>query len=103
MRALTGLAKAAGLVVLFLLFIGFGLKNSDPVIVRFYLGHEWRSALSLVLLVFFGAGVVLGVAASLGMAYRQRRELAQLRRRTQTDLQAQVQPRQPPVPETPIP
>jgi hypothetical protein len=57
----------------------------------------------LVLLVFFGAGAVLGVVASLGVAYRQRRELAQLRRRTQLDVQGRDQPRQPPVPETPIP
>jgi uncharacterized membrane protein len=53
-----------------------------------------------VLLVFFGAGAVLGVIASLTVAYRQRRELAQLRRR----LAVESQPRaaSPALPDTPI-
>jgi uncharacterized integral membrane protein len=81
MRALTRIVRAVALIVLFLLFFGFALKNTEPVTVRYFLGQEWRAALSLVLLVFFGAGAVLGVLASLTVAYRQRRELAQLRRR----------------------
>jgi uncharacterized integral membrane protein len=81
MRALTRIVRYVALIALFLLFFGFALKNTEPVTVRYFLGQEWRAALSLVLLVFFGAGAVLGVLASLTVAYRQRRELAQLRRR----------------------
>jgi uncharacterized integral membrane protein len=81
MRSLIRVLRAVALIVLFLLLFGFALKNSEPVTVRFFLGQEWRAALSLVLLAFFGAGAVLGVLASLTVAYRQRRELARLRRR----------------------
>jgi uncharacterized integral membrane protein len=100
MRALTRIVRTVALIALFLLFFGFALKNTEPVTVRYFLGQEWRAALSLVLLVFFGAGAVLGVIASLTVAYRQRRELAQLRRR----LAVEPQPRaaSPALPDTPI-
>jgi uncharacterized integral membrane protein len=102
MRALTRIAKVLALALLFLLFLGFGLKNTEQVAVRYFLGHEWRAPLSLVLLVFFGAGAVLGVLASLGVAYRQRRELASLRRRSRLDSHTDDAPRRRPLPETPI-
>jgi hypothetical protein len=50
-------------LVLFLLLLGFALKNTEPVALRYFLGQEWRAPLSLVLLLFFGA------------AWRLRREL----------------------------
>jgi uncharacterized integral membrane protein len=102
MRVLTRIARALVLVLLFLLFLGFALKNTEPVAVRYFLGYEWHAALSLVLLVFFGAGAVLGVAASLGVAYRQRRELVRLRRRSRLDFQTDDAPRRRPLPDTPI-
>jgi uncharacterized integral membrane protein len=88
MHALTRIIRSIALIALFLLFFGFALKNTEPVTVRYFLGQEWRAALSLVLLAFFGAGAVLGVLASLTVAYRQRRELAQLRRRLAAQPQA---------------
>jgi uncharacterized integral membrane protein len=96
MRVLTRIARALVLVLLFLLFLGFALKNTEPVAVRYFLGYEWHAALSLVLLVFFGAGAVLGVA------YRQRRELVRLRRRSRLDFQTDDAPRRRPLPDTPI-
>jgi lipopolysaccharide assembly protein A len=77
MRALGWIAR----LLLFLLLLGFALKNTAPVEVRFFLGHHWQAPLSLVLLLFFVAGAVLGVGAALSLAYRQRRELQALRRR----------------------
>jgi uncharacterized integral membrane protein len=67
-------------ILLFVLLLGFAIKNTDPVVVRYFLGWEWRASLSLVLLVFFAAGAGLGVLAGAVWAYRQRRELLQLRR-----------------------
>ena len=65
---------------LFVAVLGFAAKNTDIVAVRYYLGAEWRAPLAFVLLVVFAAGVVLGILAALSKLYRQRREIAALRR-----------------------
>jgi lipopolysaccharide assembly protein A len=67
-------------ILLFVLLFGFALKNTDPVVVRYFLGWEWRPPLSLALFVFFATGAVLGALAGVAALYRQRRELVQLRR-----------------------
>ena len=76
MRYLSWILK----LLLFLVLLGFALKNTAPVDVRFFLGQAWQAPLSLVLFLFFAAGAALGVAAALSVAYRQRRELEALRR-----------------------
>ena len=67
-------------ILLFLVLLGFAIKNTDPVVVRYFLGWEWHAPLALVLLVFFAGGAALGVMAAVAWLYRQRRELLQLRR-----------------------
>jgi lipopolysaccharide assembly protein A len=67
-------------VLLFVVLLGFAIKNTDPVVVRYFLGWEWRAPLALVLLMFFVAGAALGLIAAVGWLYHQRRELQQLRR-----------------------
>ncbi len=67
-------------LLLFVLLLGFALKNSDPVTVRFYLGSQWEASLALVVLVFFGIGIGAGVIACFAFIYRQRREILQLRK-----------------------
>jgi uncharacterized integral membrane protein len=67
-------------ILLFLLLLGFALKNAAPVTVSFYLGNQWEASLALVLLVSFGAGAVAGVLACLSFFYRQRREILRLRK-----------------------
>ncbi len=67
-------------LLLFILLFGFALKNSNPVIVRFYLGAQWEASLALVVLVFFGIGAAAGVVACFAYIYRQRREILQLRK-----------------------
>ena len=92
MRYVGWLAK----FVLFLLLLGFALKNTDAVTVHYFLGLEWRAPLSLVLFLFFSAGAALGLTAALVMTYRRRRQLTPLRKTRHTDSpQAQVQRRQP--------
>lgn len=66
--------------VLFVLILSFAIKNTDTVTVRYYLGYEWQAPLVLVLLVFFGLGTLAGIVASLSQMFRQRREIAALRR-----------------------
>ncbi|BBP04588.1 hypothetical protein TPL01_17520 [Sulfuriferula plumbiphila] len=66
--------------VLFILLLGFAIKNSDVVTLSYYLGYEWQAPLVLILLMFFVAGAVVGVAACMGYLFRQRRELARLRK-----------------------
>jgi uncharacterized integral membrane protein len=67
-------------IIAFLLLFGFVLKNTDPVILRFYHGSQWEAPLAMVVLVFFGLGAAAGVIAGLTYAYRQRREILQLRK-----------------------
>ena len=76
MRYLTWFLKLA----LFLLVLTFAVKNTGPVTVRYYLGTEWDAPLILVLLVFFAAGAALGLMAGLAQQFRQRREIAALKR-----------------------
>ncbi len=93
MRALSWILK----LLLFLLLLGFALKNTTPVEVRFFLGQVWQAPLSLVIFLSFVAGAVLGVAAALGLAYRQRRELRRLRRDRDLPPQAGGDPQVPAV------
>lgn len=74
--------------ILFLLALGFAVKNSDAVVVHYYLGYQWQASLVLVILVFFFVGVAVGVAASLGFIFRQRREIISLKREMRARAQA---------------
>ncbi|HZP87135.1 MAG TPA: lipopolysaccharide assembly protein LapA domain-containing protein [Burkholderiales bacterium] len=76
MRSLAWIAR----LLAFSLLLGFALKNTAPVEVRFFLEKSWHVPLSLVLFLFFLAGAVLGVAATISMVYRSRRELEAARR-----------------------
>lgn len=69
-RLTTALAWLVRLAAFALLF-GLALKNGDIVEVRFYLDGVWRGPLSLVVLVSFGAGILLGLTALAGRARRR--------------------------------
>lgn len=66
--------------VLFLILFGFAMKNDQPVVLHYFFGHEWQTSLILILLLFFAVGVSVGVLAVLGNIFRQRREIAILKR-----------------------
>lgn len=66
--------------VLFLILLGFAMKNDQPVVLHYFFGYEWQSSLILILLLFFAVGVSVGVLAVLGNIFRQRREIAILKR-----------------------
>ena len=76
MRYLNWILRA----VLFIVLLGFAVKNDQPVTLRYFFGFEWQSSLVIVLLVFFAAGTAVGVLAMLTNVLQQRREIARLKR-----------------------
>jgi len=67
-------------IVLFIVLLGFAVKNDQPVTLRYFFGYEWQSSLVVVLLLFFAAGTVVGVLAMFSNVLQQRREIARLKR-----------------------
>lgn len=83
-------------ITLFLILLGFAIKNSDPVAVHYYFGAEWRAPLVFVMLVCLAAGVALGVLAVIGQVFRLRREITDLKRERRAQVRAAAQPLPPP-------
>jgi len=67
-------------VTLFIVLLGFAVKNDQPVTLHYFFGYEWPSSLVVVLLIFFAAGAAVGVLAMLVNVLQQRREIARLKR-----------------------
>lgn len=67
-------------VLLFILFFGFALKNTETVTLHFFLGYEFPGPLVLMLLIFFISGIVFGVFAMLPTLFRYRRDLSKYRK-----------------------
>ncbi|MDD2722168.1 MAG: LapA family protein [Gallionella sp.] len=65
---------------IFIVLLGFALKNAQPVTVFYFFGYEWQSTLVIVMLLFFSVGAGLGILATLGIWFRQRREIVRLKR-----------------------
>jgi lipopolysaccharide assembly protein A len=84
MRYLLWILKFA----LFVLILSFAAKNTETVSLRYYLGYEWQAPLVLVLLIFFCVGVAVGIIASLGHLFRQRRQIAALKQELRVQGQA---------------
>ena len=70
--------------VLFLVTLGFALKNADPITLHYYLGFAWQAPLSLTLLIAFSAGVVAGLIACFSLLITQRRNIVELQRELNT-------------------
>lgn len=65
--------------ILFILLVGFGLKNTQPVVLHYYLGIAWQAPLSLLVLILITLGIVAGIIGFLPVFIKQRRELSALR------------------------
>lgn len=76
MRYLFWLLRAA----LFLVLLGFAVKNDQAVTLKFFAGAQWDTSLVVVLLCFISLGAMLGIFAMLEVLLRQRRELANAQR-----------------------
>lgn len=70
-------------VVVVLLFVWFAAKNADPIMLRGYMDSTLTAPLALILLAFFGGGLVLGLMASLMTMFRLKREIRKLNRALQ--------------------
>ncbi len=69
------------IVLLFVLIIGiyFGLLNADPVSVNYYFG-AYEMPLSLLLVATLLTGALLGAVASIGIIFRMRKRISNLKR-----------------------
>ena len=74
-KLLTYLGWLAKLAI-FLLVLGFALKNTHPVEFVSYLGYTWQSPLIVMLLIAFLLGALIGLLALLPYLFRLRRQVA---------------------------
>jgi lipopolysaccharide assembly protein A len=68
-------------ILLFLLLLGFAVRNVEPVTLRYYFGYEWQAPLVLIMFLFFALGIVVGVASCFGKLFKQRREILDYRKK----------------------
>ena len=66
-------------IILFIILLGFAIKNDQPVVLRYFFGFEWQASLVVVLLLFFAAGVGVGLLTALARIFWQRREISRLK------------------------
>jgi uncharacterized integral membrane protein len=76
---MTALTWAIRLII-FAVLVLFALQNSGVVVLNLLPGQIWEAPLVILLLAFFAAGAVLGVLSVVGTLFRQRREIARLKR-----------------------
>ena len=86
--------------VVFVLFFGFALKNTQEVDLHFFLNYELRGPLVLLLLGFFVAGASLGVLALTPTVFRHRREAHRQKSTIQTLTSVAAQPGLQPQPDS---
>ncbi|MFZ5512856.1 MAG: LapA family protein [Pseudomonadota bacterium] len=65
-------------LVVFVFLLGFSVKNSAVVTVRFFFDTAWQTPLVMVMFLFFLAGAAVGLSAVLATVLRQRREILRL-------------------------
>jgi lipopolysaccharide assembly protein A len=63
-------------ILLFVMLLGFALKNSQPVTLHYFLGYVWQAPLVVLLLAAFVLGALAGVLALLPVLFCLRRERA---------------------------
>lgn len=79
-------------LVLFVVLLGFAVKNSSVVTVRFFFDTVWQVPLVMVMFVFFVVGAAFGLTAVLATLMRQRRELLRLQRASQAKERVAARP-----------
>jgi len=66
--------------VIFIIFFGFALKNTQEAVLSFFLGYELRGPLVILLLGFFATGAIFGVLAMMPTVFRHRRDMSRYRK-----------------------
>jgi len=90
MKNLTRYLGLALKLLVFLLVLGFALKNSHSVIFYSYLGYIWQAPLIVMLGLAFVLGALSGVLALLPTLFRLRRELGRKPQATELDTTTQT-------------
>ncbi len=90
MKNFTRYLGLAAKILIFLLVLGFALKNSHPAIFYSYLGYVWQAPLIVMLGLAFALGVLTGVLALLPTLFRLRREAT--RKQPVLDADTVIQP-----------
>lgn len=70
-------------IVVILLIVWFAARNADPVVLYGYMDSSLKAPLVLILLAFFGGGLLLGLLASLMTIFQLKREIRKLNRALQ--------------------
>ncbi len=70
-------------VVVILLIVWFAARNSEPIVLYGYMDSSLKAPLVLILLAFFGGGLMLGLLASLMSIFQLKREVRKLNRALQ--------------------
>ena len=83
MKNITRYLGLALKLLVFLLVLGFALKNSHSVTFYAYLGQAWQAPLIIMLVLAFVLGALTGVLALLPTVFRLRREAARNLRATE--------------------
>lgn len=68
----------------FILLLGFVMKNAQLVELHYYLGYVWRAPLSLMILATFSIGALVGMMTCISPLIRLRRKLLALQRELKT-------------------
>ncbi|MCL1886354.1 MAG: LapA family protein [Betaproteobacteria bacterium] len=67
-------------VILFILFFGLAVKNTQETTLYFFFGYETHGPLVLLLLGFFAVGSIMGVLGMTPLVFRNKRELSRKRK-----------------------
>ncbi len=70
-------------IVVLLLIVWFAARNADPIELKGFMDSSVKAPLVLILLAFFGAGLLLGLLASLMTIFQLKREVRKLNRALQ--------------------
>lgn len=70
-------------IVVIVVFVWFAAKNADQVVLHGFMDSTLKAPMALVLLAFFGGGLILGLFASLMTIFKLKREVRKLNRALQ--------------------
>ena len=90
MKNITRYLGLAAKLLVFLLVLGFALKNSHSVTFFSYLGYVWQAPLIVMLGLAFVLGALTGGLALLPTLFRLRRELGRKPQATEMDTVTQT-------------
>jgi uncharacterized integral membrane protein len=92
MKNFTHYLGLAAKLLVFLLVLGFALKNSHSVTFYSYMGYLWQAPLIVMLGLAFVLGALTGVLALLPTLFRLRRETAKKQQAAGNDPVTDIEP-----------